>query len=330
MLALSTEAFSSLDGNALTEERPTIKEFFDESEQGWFWYEVNEKGEKRKIYEPSKETKQPTTIPKEKKGKVKPEDQELSQAWFRKNFPKYRDNAIENPTDKEAMRTYLYLEKFMRERALLFAYERQAAVFSDPFLDATANRATASFGAKTMNLDAANNRKEMLSNLGDKSGIYFFYRSDCPYCKQQMPLIKLLEDSYGFSITPVALDHKPLPDSPWDSYINNVDQAEKFGVIKVPAMYLYSPENQRIELIAQGLHSLTQLEQRILYSANRVGLLSDDDMKKTRSSALYQDVDGDVGVPISAPDDSPEEFKKLFNNSLQHLNKEKGDFPYEQ
>ncbi|WP_369686146.1 conjugal transfer protein TraF [Photobacterium leiognathi] len=59
------------------------------------------------------------------------------------------------------------------------------------------------------------NRQSLLTKeIGDKAGIFFFFRSDCPFCHKQMPLIALLEKNFGFTIKPVSLDGKPLPDSP--------------------------------------------------------------------------------------------------------------------
>ncbi|WP_413694474.1 conjugal transfer protein TraF [Psychromonas sp. KJ10-2] len=284
----------------------------------------------KKYKKPPEETP-PTVVPKSVKREIKPEDQELSPAWFRKNFEKYRDQAVQNPHDTEAMRTYLYLEKYMREQALEFGYARQAAVFADPFLDATANKSTANFGMKAMNEQASKNKSKLLEDLGERSGIFFFYRSDCPYCKQQAPLIDLLGKQYGFSIQPVSLDGKPIPDSPWDSYLTNTDQAQILGVTKVPAMYLYNPETKQLELIAMGLQSLTQLEQRIVYSANRSGLITDEEMKITRSTDLYPDIDGHIGTTPTAPKDSPETFKKLFKKHQEHKqNILKKEFSYDE
>ncbi|MEZ9922315.1 conjugal transfer protein TraF, partial [Vibrio breoganii] len=124
----------------------------------------------------------------------------------------------DNPYDEEAMRNYLYLEKFMRDRATAFAYQRQKTVYEDPFLDSTTQRPTANFGMRTMNIEASKNRAELLRHIGSKAGIYFFYRSDCSFCSQQSPLIAGLQREYEFSIKPVSLDGEKLPESPWEEF----------------------------------------------------------------------------------------------------------------
>lgn len=319
ILATNGMADTPAENTPRDQSEPVLDEFYKDSEKGWFWYETHpeEQKEKPKKRQPNQPTVIPTSKKQIKRSEVKPEDQPLSQAWFRKNFAKYRDNAIENPHDKKAMRTYLYLEKFMRDRSQAFGYARQSAVYSEPFLDATANRATANFGMKDMNIDANEKQTTLLTDLGKKTGIYFFFRSDCPYCKKQMPIIKLLEKKYGFTIRPVSLDGNPLPDSLWDDYLVNVDQAQQLGVKKVPALYLFEPKSNTTSLISQGLQSMPQLEKRVLYSANRSDLITDDELKLTRPSGLYQDINGEVGSQIIAPTDAPEEFKNLFTESLK-------------
>ncbi|WP_369686147.1 conjugal transfer protein TraF [Photobacterium leiognathi] len=100
-----------------------------------------------------KRDNRPTTRPKA----AKPEDKPLSQAWIsERTLEKYRDHAIENPRDTEAMRTYLYLEKYMRDRAVQFGYARQKQVYADPtFSIKQPNVLHASFGSKPINKEAS-------------------------------------------------------------------------------------------------------------------------------------------------------------------------------
>lgn len=321
---------SCMTANAVANDSPAIVQsdtqehtFYGDKERGWYWYETNpETGEEEMFFQPTPESK-PVVVPRDPNNSQpsqqakKPEDVPLSQAWFRENFEKYRDYAIENPEDREAMRTYLYLEKYMRDRATKFAYARQEMVYADPYLDATTNRATANFGMKDMNIAATENKQHSLTQLGESTGVFFFYRSDCPFCKRQMPLLKIMEERYGFTIKPISLDGQPLPDSPWEDYLVDSGQARQLGVLKVPAMYLYEPQSQSVELIAQGLQSLPQLETRTVLAAHRVGLMTEEDVKLTRPVGLYPDINGNITGAVEAPNNAPEEFKELFNKATQ-------------
>lgn len=316
-IALLTMALISHQAIANTTEKVTPQEagfdqFYEEKERGWYWYEQNQKPEEETVPEPSS---QPTVIPPKTNQDVQHE-RPLSQKWFRENFEKYRDAAMNNPHDTEAMRTYLYLEKYMTDRAISFGYERQKAIYSDPFLDSTSRRSTANFGMRSMSIDAANQRKEVLKRLAEGSGIVFFFRSDDSYSAQQAPLLVNIGKHYGFEIKPVSIDGGNLPESPWeDSQVAiNQGQAEALGVQKLPAMYLFVADSNEFQMIAQGLQAQTQLEQRIMYAANRGNLISNNEFNTLKASGLYKDIDGNTGV-IGVPDDAPEAFIQLYKLS---------------
>lgn len=297
----------------VTPQEAGFDQFYEEKEKGWYWYEQNQQPEEDKPI--SKPSTQPTVIPPSASQDVQSE-RPLSQKWFRENFEKYRDAAMNNPHDQEAMRTYLYLEKYMVDRAMAFGYERQKAIYSDPFLDSTARRSTANFGMRSMNIDAANQRKGVLKRLSERSGIVFFFRSDDDYSAQQAPLLINIGKHYGFSIKPVSIDGNNLPNSPWnDSEIGiNQGQAEALGVQKLPAMFLYVADTNEFEMIAQGLQAQTQLEHRIMYAANRGNLISNNEFNTLKASGLYMDIDGNTGV-IGVPQDAPEAFIHLYKAS---------------
>ena len=298
-----------------------IDPYYQDAERGWYWYEQLPEEEKEKFIEKiAKET--PTVIPHsetktEKSSSRAPKDKPLSNAWFRANFQTYVDAAIDNPYDKDALRTYLYLEKYMRDRATVFGYERQKAVFNDPFLDATSKRPTANFGMKSMTRAAHGNQEALLKQIGDKSGLYFFYRSDCQYCEQEAPLIHGLERQYGFTIKPISLDGKPLAKSRWKTFQTNKGQAEQLGVRQVPAVYLFNPVSNSIELVSQGLQALPQLKKRILMAAERAQLISHEQYSTIIPTGLYSDVEGNIIGHFPMPTNSPDTFKTLYNQSLE-------------
>lgn len=289
--------------------------FYDESERGWYWYEQLPQKEKEKIREKIL-AQQPTVIPKKTETPEK-ETKPLSTAWFRQNFEGYKNKAIDNPYDKEAMRTYLYLEKFMRDRAVAFGYERQKAVYAEPFLDATAQRPTANFGTRSMNKQASAIRDKLLMEIGEKSGIYFFYRSDDQYSELQAPLIKLLERDFGFNIKPVSMDGKPMKNPIGEDFLTDSGQAEALGVMQVPALYIFNPEINSVELIAQGLQSLPDLKKRIIAAAERANLITPERAQMVRGTGLYQTTTGDISNGFPMPDDAPETFKQFYFQSVE-------------
>lgn len=295
------------------QEQPTFDEFYEDSERGWYWYEQQPKENEEQTPPPSN---QPKVIPKSDSQVVQTE-RPLSQKWFRENFEKYRDAAIENPHDQEAMKTYLYLERYMTDRAMTFGYERQKAIYGDPFLDGTTRRSTANFGMRSMNIDAANKRKDSLKNLAEQAGIVFFFRSDDGYSTQQAPLVNNISRHYGFTVKPVSIDGKNLPNSPWSDDLVAVDsgQAQHLGVLKLPALYLFVSSTNQFELIAQGLQSQTQIEHRIMYAAHRGQLITNEEFNSVKATGLYQDINGNTGV-VGVPDNAPKAFLDLYQQSI--------------
>lgn len=257
-----------------------------EKEKGWFWY--NEPLENVKELIANEKLNIEPTVIKGEQNKPKP----LSQEWIRVNYQRYLDKAIENPHDKKAMYDYLYLEKYIRDQANEFAYARQSAVFSDPYLDTATSRPTANFGMTSMNQLANSNKDELLKKIGEKSGLFFFYRSDCGFCSKQTPIIENLSDKFGFTVKAISLDGKPLLNSPWENnYLTNNGQAEKLKVLQVPALFLVT-ESGKVTSIVQGIESLTMLKTRIIDAAKRTNLITKETQELTRPSNLYQNKDG--------------------------------------
>ena len=69
-------------------------------------------------------------------------------------------------------------------------------------------------------------------------------------------------------------------------------------------------------MVSQGLQAQTQLEKRIMFAAQRGQLISNEEFEESRSSGLYQGLDGSTGI-IGVPDNAPEEFIKLYQESVQ-------------
>jgi len=77
-------------------------------------------------------------------------------------------------------------------------------------LDELTQRPTATFAANLVNRQAGEAREAALRQLAQTAGVLFFFRSECPYCAAQAPLLQVLEARYGFVVQPVSLDGAPL------------------------------------------------------------------------------------------------------------------------
>lgn len=287
------------------QQKDTDTSFLDDRERGFFWFEKLPEEKKKELLEEI--LKQSGSTPKEKP---------LSTTWFKKNFEKYKNAAIDNPYNEEAMRTYLFLEKFMMDRSIAFGYQRMKAIYKEPFLDATSTRPIASFGTSTMSQQAHKNKEVILKELGSIAGIFFFYNSENEFSQKQAPLIKYLERDYGFTVRAVSTDGKPLKSNLWDDYLVDNGQSEQLGVEVLPATFLFDPERNKVELISQGLQSLSELKKRIIYAAERLEFINEKQVNLTRPSGLYVKPNGQFSGEFPLPVNAPKEFLNLYNESL--------------
>ncbi len=74
-----------------------------------------------------------------------------------------------------------------------------------------------------------------IRQLAQHSGLFFFYRSTCPYCQRFAPIVRDFSERYGITVIPISTDGYALPSFP-NSRVDT-GQAEKFHVT-VERLYL--------------------------------------------------------------------------------------------
>jgi conjugal transfer pilus assembly protein TraF len=250
--------------------------FYLRSEEGWFWYEREPEPQEEPEPAPPLPPPASTPTPSETPSGAPP----LSSAWLRERLGAYRDQAIDDPTpDNVAL--YLYLQRVAMDKASRFAAATQRAVQFDPFLDEITQRPTANFAANLVNEQTARQRAALLAQIAQEAGVLFFFRSDCPYCEAQAPLLATLHQRHGFAVLPVSIDGAPLPGDQFPNFQRDAGQAQALGVVSTPALFLARPPDG-VALIAQGLLSLSQLEERLLTAALEAGWISEAEYAKSR------------------------------------------------
>ena len=184
---------------------------------------------------------EPTAPPQSPLAETAPEGPKpLSAEWLREHIGAYRDAAIDDPTP-ENVALYLYLQRVALDKSSRFAAATQRAVQRDPFLDEITQRPTATFAANLVNRQTGDHRDQVLQRIAQSAGVLFFFRSDCPYCEAQAPLLRLLENRFGFAVLPVSLDGAPLPGGEFPQFRQDRGQAQALGVVSTPALFLVAP-----------------------------------------------------------------------------------------
>ncbi len=243
--------------------------FYQRGQEGWFWYQTNvEEDESVRFDE-----KSVSEI-------VGEQLDPLSTAWFRKNMQTFMDKAIDEPTP-DNVRAYLYLQRVMMDKGSRFADVSQRVVMGDPLLDEISRRPLATYVANKMDKEAAIQRDNALNQIAKRAGLFFFYRSDCVYCKSQAPIIESMAAHHGFEVFAISIDGKPLPGGEFPHYKIDTGQAKSLSVSTVPAVFLVDPP-EIITPIGQGAMSLDELNKRLILAAFQSGWINEKTYHATR------------------------------------------------
>lgn len=179
---------------------------------------------------------------------------------FREELKRLLGVATMNPTE-ENVKAYIEANQLMGDKGSEFADVWRRVVWKNPDLDYSLRRPTNSSAINTFKSSRSSTESRTISELAQGNGIFFFFKSTCPYCHQMAPTLKLLQKQYGIEIFPISLDGGGLPDFPNPK----VDQgaAASLGVTVVPALFLGSKSSGSIAPIGYGAISLTEIVERI-------------------------------------------------------------------
>ena len=288
--------------------------FFLDKERGWFWREIQAESKQvpARLEKPS--MPRPLPIQGSSKSSMPPGPLPLSAAWFRKNLESYRDRAIDDPSS-ENVAAYYYLQRVVMDKAHRFTDVARQVVMADPFLDENQRRPIATFAANETNRLAGMASEQALMSVARQAGILFFFRSDCPYCHIQAPLLAVLEKRFGFKVYAVSLDGRPMPGDLYLDFHTDRGQANLLGVASTPAMFLMKPPDELLPL-SQGALSLDDLTGRILVAAHESGWIDDAVFDATRGQRLSPLlIPSPSAVPMEALNDPVELIQALQANA---------------
>lgn len=258
--------------------------FYERNQEGWFFYEVKPEEPEIKIVEeplppvPAVVENPPEPVEQESQKPLPPPA--FSSQWLKENMPKYQEIAIDNPTI-ENVSTYLYLQRMAMDKAHAYAQMSQLAVVGNPFLDEATNRPFAAFASQDLDRKAGIRSSETVKLVGERAGLFFFFKSDCESCMIQKPIVDIVAKMDHFSIVPISVDGQNLQNTPFDGFRVDDGHATMFGVQNLPALYLVTPDGI-VSPISQTMLSLEELRERILAVARRENIITQEEFNKTK------------------------------------------------
>jgi conjugal transfer pilus assembly protein TraF len=274
--ASSSPAGASLDASG-------ARAYWRSSRDGWFWYQDPPAENEEAL--PSRPEISPPTA----------QERDLaSHKAFQQRLENALNAAVSNPSEGN-LAEFLELWAQARRKASLFTDRAQLLAARMPWVDETAQGTRPPNGAALRVFDQvqADQKDALMQQLARTHGLYFFFRSDCPYCHAHAPMLKQLEQKYGFTVFAVSLDGKGIPMYPRpardNGMANQVMQALRIpeNHFQVPFTVLAEPGSH--ELLPVGFGPMTAAEM-----VDRIAMLL-----RSRSGATALLDGAGAAVPLS-------------------------------
>jgi conjugal transfer pilus assembly protein TraF len=221
---------------------------------GWNYYcdreiRINNKEVKKpKEINRSNDSKELTIAQKAKKIKedIQKKEQELL------------DVAVYFPSEENTKNYIKFLQESISDPASTFASYVERTVNKNPDINYSLKRPVNNIGTNVFNNNLNQIKEQKMQNLNQKYGLFFIYRSDCPYCHAYAPVIKRFANNYNITIKAISMDGGILPEFP-NSKINN----GRFNTPQVPATILWDNQNKQATIIGYGAYAESELKDRI-------------------------------------------------------------------
>jgi conjugal transfer pilus assembly protein TraF len=237
------------------------KPFFNDHARGWFWYEDPEV----ELLEPQKD---PTPDPKALN--LKSDDKEASPkpktAIERLNevqvyVKELKAKAILEPTPHN-VKAYQEMQLRVVNQSQAFSDAWLRNVYLNPKLDESVRNPTAQGARFVVYENERIQKQQIIKDLKNTYGLFYFYSGSCSYCKAFAPVIKQFADAYGWEVIAISLDG--APSDTFKNWQPDNGISKKWGVQTVPAVFAINPETDQVIPVANGFTSIDEMEKRIV------------------------------------------------------------------
>ncbi|MCY4133264.1 MAG: conjugal transfer protein TraF [Nitrospira sp.] len=233
--------------------------YYEEAGRGRHWYQTTPPPPKEQKPEP-----EPASPPLPVPAPLTPREilQKQGEAW-----EDALARAVLHPSAENYLE-YLRLTAAIQAQAQQFAMGFRQAIWSAPEYDYTLVNPVRAEAISAKNQAALIQETADLTALADRYGLVFFLRGDCPYCQRFAPVLKAFTDAHGFSVLPVSLDGKGLPEFPDPQH--NALLASKLQVDVVPTVFLVDPVRDQLLPVSYGFTDASTLAKKILWAADNM------------------------------------------------------------
>lgn len=221
--------------------------YFNEHAQGWHWYK-----DPKEATDEEDEQNNPT----------------VQMNAVRAAVERAKDKMVLHPT-KENVKNYIHIQNKISGNAAELSKTWREVLLESPELDFSLVHPTNNVAKQVENDLISKKENVAIKQLVKSSGLFFFYRSSCPYCVRFAPIVKDFAETYGITVIPITTDGISLQEFP-NSYPDQ-GQAAKFKVKVEPALFIVNPYTHQAIPVSYGLISEAELKRKILAIAERMG-----------------------------------------------------------
>tara|TARA_R110000744_G_scaffold91550_1_gene177550 strand:- start:74100 stop:74921 length:822 start_codon:yes stop_codon:yes gene_type:complete len=188
---------------------------------------------------------------------------------FRQRLEEQRLLAVWAPTQENVM-TYQQMQWEATVRAATFSDQWRRNTWGNSQLDYTVQRPVAQYARHEWLDQRGAEMTEALAHMSDEYGLFYFYRSDCPFCQRFSPVLRAFADHYGAEVRAISVDGGPMPDFPGArTDAGQFQQLLAGQPAVVPAVLLLNTQTNEAEWITFGLISGQDLADRIFVTMTR-------------------------------------------------------------
>ena len=236
--------------------------YYGKKEEGYWWYK-----------DPKKVKPPPVVVTEEPKKPVEV-DEPFSVKWIQKNFDRIKEEAIDNPDDKDKVRAYLYAVKIVMDKSQNFADSANDIAKMDPYLDASNYVPMSGIAGKQLLKLQQSAKKEILKVISEKAGFWFFFDTKCKFCGYQYDILQTFAGMHpDIRIRSITLDGKKFKGM--GRVFPDEGRAKKIGLKLTPAIVLVAPP-ANFYVISHGMNTVSEIENKTIMAARIAKLIPEE------------------------------------------------------
>ncbi|WP_240224681.1 conjugal transfer protein TraF [Rheinheimera hassiensis] len=293
--------------------------WYEQRERGWFWHEVKEE-----VVEVLPDIVEEQNKSESTSIEQQPEESvALDSAWLKQNLEVLMQKAIDNPSD-ENIAAYAYANRLLIDLGSRFSTRMKEYMELEQPLQESARRPFSAFALSEFSSERRNAMTDILKAVKDKSHMWFFYSSTCSFCMKQLPVLKGLKRLYDIEILAISMDGGTLPGIEEFEHVFDYGGAvsQRFNVSVTPSMFLVNNNTEQVIPLAQGMHALPELEDRILLVSKNQGLISTEQYaltKAVRDITVFRNDEGEILADRRKLESDPGYLADLLKQRLQEV-----------